>query len=315
VAASEQVAQPGDVAALLDTLAALTRALSQADTAAVGVGMAGLVRWPEGIFVWGPHLPGRQIRVREALGEMLGMPVIVDNDANCAALAELRIGAATGVQDAVVLTFGTGIGAGIIAGGAVYRGRSFAGEAGHMTMLPGGDQCACGRRGCWETLVSGHRFDEAARRLAAIDPDGAVSRLAAGAAASGTHLTAAAAAGDKSSREALAAAGRWLGRGVANLVVLLDPELIVVGGAAVAAGEWLLGPARAELRQVLEGVEHRPPIRIEAAAAGPWAGAIGAGLLAGSVGMVLTPEKVPSSYPVSERGKRGAQRQEGGSSG
>ena len=242
--------------------------------------MAGLVRWPDGVFVWGPHVRGENLAMRQRLVELLGLPVVVDNDANCAALAELRLGAAMGCQNAVVMTLGTGIGAGIIASGAVYRGGSFAGEAGHMTMVPDGDLCECGRRGCWETLVSGRRFGEEARRIVKADPDGILALIVDAAEPSGAHLGRAVAAGDRTSLDSVIESGHWLGRGAANLVAILDPELIVVGGAAVAVGDALLDAARKEAMRFVEGSAHRQPIRIELARCGPRAGAIGAGLLA-----------------------------------
>jgi glucokinase len=268
---------PGE---MIGQVADLVTSLRGPDTGSVGVGMAGLVRWPSGVFVWGPHLRGENLAMRQRLLELLGLPVVVDNDANCAALAELRMGAAKGSRNAVVMTLGTGIGAGIIAGGAVYRGGSFAGEAGHMTMVPDGDPCECGRRGCWETLVSGRRFGEEARLLMSADPQGILATIVGGAEPSGSFLGIAAAKGDAGARGAVIKAGRWLGRGVANLVSILDPEVIVVGGAAVAVGELLIETAREEAVRSVEGSPHRQPIRIEVARCGPRAGAIGAGLLA-----------------------------------
>ena len=268
---------PGE---MIGHVAELVTSLRGPGTTAVGVGMAGLVGWPDGVFLWGPHVRGVNLEVRQRLEDLLGLPVVVDNDANCAALAELRTGAAQGSDNAVVMTLGTGIGAGIIAKGAVYRGRSFAGEAGHMTMIPDGDPCECGRRGCWETLVSGRRFDQEARRIVVSHPNGLLARITGGAEPNGAHLGAALAGGDEQARDSVLEAGRWLGRGVANLVAILDPELIVVGGAAVGVGELLLATARDEADRFVEGVSHRPPIRIEAARCGPVAGAIGAGLLA-----------------------------------
>jgi glucokinase len=275
-----EVPNTGTSGELIGQVADLVTSLRGPGTGSVGVGMAGLVRWPEGVFLWGPHVRGENLAIRQQLLELLGLPVVVDNDANCAALAELRRGAAKGSTNAVVITLGTGIGAGIIAGGAVYRGESFAGEAGHMTMVPDGGSCECGRRGCWETLVSGRRFGEAARSLVRADPHGILATIASGAEPNGSFLGIAAAAGDVGARDAVIEAGRWLGRGIANLVAILDPEIIVVGGAAVAVGELLIDTAREEAVRSVEGSSHRQPIRIEVARCGPRAGAIGAGLLA-----------------------------------
>jgi glucokinase len=275
-----EVSYSGSPEEMIGQVADLVWSLRGPETGAVGVGMAGLVRWPDGVFVWGPHVPGEDLAMRQRLEELSGLPVVVDNDANCAALAELTNGAAIGTRNAVVMTLGTGIGAGIIADGVVYRGGSFAGEAGHMTMIPDGDPCECGRRGCWETLVSGRRFGEEARRIVNSNPDGILARIVDGAEPSGGHLGAAVAAGDKAARDSVIESGRWLGRGVANLVAILDPELIVVGGAAVAVGDALLDAAREEAIRSVEGSSHRQPIRIELARCGPRAGAIGAGLLA-----------------------------------
>ena len=280
VGQDEEVPNTGIPGELIGQVADLIASLRGPDTGSVGVGMAGLVRWPEGVFLWGPHVRGENLAMRQRLSDLLGLPVVGDNDGNCAALAELTMGAAQGSKNAVVLTLGTGIGAGIIAGGAVYRGVSFAGEAGHMTMVPDGDPCECGRRGCWETLVSGHRFGEEARRLMRIDPRGTLATIVGGAEPNGTHLGVAVAAGDVGARDAVLEAGRWLGRGVANLVAILDPELIVVGGAAAAVGDILLDAAREEAIRFTEGSAHREPIRLEPARCGPRAGAIGAALLA-----------------------------------
>ena len=276
----DEVPYSGTPDEMLHQVAELAGSFRDPTTRAIGIGMAGLVRFVDGVFVWGPHVRGENLEVRGRLEEVLALPVVVDNDANCAALAELTIGTAQGTSNAVVMTLGTGIGAGIIADGVVYRGESFAGEAGHMTMIPDGDPCECGRRGCWETLVSGRRFGSEASRILKSDPDGILAKIVDDQVPNGSHLGAAAAAGDKAAREAVIEAGRWLGRGVANLVAILDPELIVVGGAAVAVGDLLLDAAREEAVRFVEGASHRRPVRIEVAQCGPRAGAIGAALLA-----------------------------------
>lgn len=286
--AERHVTKPETASDWLAASRELILELKTTESIAVGVGLAGLVRWPEGEFVWGPHVSGEAVAVKEVLEEGVAMPVVVDNDANCAALAEVTLGSARGAAHAVMLTFGTGIGAGLIADGKIYRGASFAGEAGHMTMLPGGEVCACGRLGCWETVVSGRRLDREAVFLAQSAPDGQVARLAGAEAPKGVHLVQAAEAGDRGARLILADAGQWLARGVANLVALLDPEVVVVGGAAAQAGRWLLQPARLELDLVLEGAAHRKAPPLVTASAGPLAGAIGAALLAGEAQSATT---------------------------
>lgn len=242
---------------MMEAVVAAAAALRTAGTAGVGVGMAGLVRWPEGVFAWGPHLPGEEIPVLDRLQEALGLAVTVDNDVNCAVLAELHRGAAAGFRHVVMVTIGTGIGGGIIFDSAIYRGSSFAGELGHMTMVPNGELCACGHRGCWETLVAD----------ATVQPWLAEAR-----------------AGGLTAGRKIAETGRWLGRGLVNLVAVLDPEVIVVGGGVmVAAGDLLLPVARAEVETHLPGGSVRSPVEIRTAAAGPWAGALGAALLAEEV--------------------------------
>jgi glucokinase len=193
---------------------------------------------------------------------------VVDNDANLAALAEHRLGAARGVSHALMVTLGTGIGGGLIIDGRIYRGAGFAGEIGHMTMFPGGELCDCGQRGCWETLVSGGRLDRLAREVLARST------------ATGVDLTEAAAVGNPKARGVLAEAGRWLGRGIANLVAVLDPEVVVIGGAAAGAGGWLFDPARKVLAEETEGAAFRTPLRLVPAELGSKAAAMGAAMTA-----------------------------------
>ncbi len=269
---------PGD--GVFEAVADLGAELVGRGARAVGVGVAGLVVWPEGEFVWGPHVPGRSVPYRRRLSDTLGVPAVVDNDANLAALAELRLGAARGHRHALMLTFGTGIGAGMVVDRQIFRGRNFAGEVGHMVLDPDGPLCACGRRGCWETFVSGSRLDQLAAELADRAPDGALARLVGADRPEGRHLTAAAAAGDPAARAALAEVGGWLGRGVANLVAIFDPEVVVIGGAAAQAGDHLLDPARKVVGQVLQGAEYRPDLPMVPAVFGPLAGAVGAAILA-----------------------------------
>ncbi len=250
----EAVPVPSTPEALLEAARQAVEQVRSDATTAVGVGMAGLVRWPEGIFVWGPHLPWVDLPVRAHLHEAVGLPVRVDNDANCAVLAEARVGAARGVSNVVLITIGTGIGGGLLLNGDLYRGSSFGGELGHMTMVTDGAPCACGGRGCWETVVSNARLEpwlESAR------------------------------AGDREALARLEEIGNWLGRGLALVATALDPDLFVIGGGGgAAAGEFLLPAARAAVGKAWAGSRFRESIPVVAAEAGAWAGALGAGIIA-----------------------------------
>jgi glucokinase len=258
----------------------LAASLVSPETEAIGMGVAGLVEWPSGNLVWGPNVAGTDVAFRRLLSDEFSLPVAVDNDANTALLAEARVGAAREALHAVMITLGTGIGGALLVDGRIYRGRSFAGELGHTLLDPAGEACTCGQRGCWETKVSGRRLDDLAAEAAIIEPDGAVVRAAGGDPVGGAALAAAARDGDPLACKLIEDAGVWLGRGLANVIVTLDPEIVVIGGAAAGAGDALLDPARAALRSVLEGAAHRPPVLLVPAALGAQAGVIGAGILA-----------------------------------
>lgn len=249
------------------------------DVIAIGVGVAGLIT-TEGTLVWGPNVDGEQIPFGALMRERFAVPVVVDNDANFAALAEARIGVSQGHLHSIMITLGTGIGGGLILNGAIFRGASFAGEIGHFVVDAGGPACTCGQKGCWETFVSGRRLDQMARDIAARHPHGAVAKLAQGETPSGSTLTEAAVAGDSIAREHLVEMAEWLGLGIANLIAVLDPQIIVIGGGAAAAGELLLAPTRATVMEKLEGAAHRSEVPIVGAALGADAGLIGAALAA-----------------------------------
>lgn len=274
------VGRPVDQAGMVEGPLELAAQLMQADIAAIGLGAAGLVSWPDGRLVWGPNVAGRDVPFKDLLTTRFGLPTVVDNDANLAALAESRVGVARGYRHVLLVTLGTGIGGGNVIDGRIYRGRSFAGEVGHMVIDVGGPRCTCGQRGCWETFASGRRLDQIARDVAAADPAGLTARLAVGGPAAGSHLTEAATQGDPQAAQAVAEMGVWLGIGLASLVALLDPEVIVVGGGAARAGDILLQPARDSIMAALEGSEFRRPTPLLAAGLGQDAGIIGAGLAA-----------------------------------
>jgi glucokinase len=249
---------------------------------AVGIGIPSLVDQARGIAVSTVHQPLDGVPVRAILQERLQLPVTLDNDANCAMLAEWRIGGAVGSDDAVLLTIGTGIGSGVVASGRLLRGATGAAtELGHMVVDLDGPPCQgnCRNRGCLEVLASGSALGREGARMAALHPGTELSRLvAAGEPIRGEHVLAAARRSDPGAMTALGRIGRILGVGIANAMNIFNPEVVLIGGGVSAAGELLVGPAREEAR-----VRARPPAcdaRVEIARLGADAGMIGAGLLA-----------------------------------
>ena len=272
---------PRGGARVVEAIAAAVDELGGAD--AVGVGVAGLVD-RRGVLRIGPNLPGViGFPYRDALWERLEVPIAVDNDATTAMWAELQMGAARGATEAVLVTLGTGIGGGHVSGGVLQRGaHGFAGEPGHMVVDPRGPLCPCGRRGCWERFASGSGLGRLARDAAAAGRAGRIVELAGGdpEAVRGEHVTTAAAEGDRGAIAVLREFGWWVALGIANLVNVLDPEVVVVGGGLAEAGELLIGPVRERFGELVLAPDHRPPVRIVAAELGERAGAIGARLLA-----------------------------------
>jgi glucokinase len=254
-----------------------------ADAGAVGIGIAGLVDL-SGMLRIAPNLPGvTDLDVATPLADASGLPVSVDNDANCATVAEHRVGAGIGADELVMVTLGTGIGGGVVVGGRLQRGAAgFAGEPGHMVVDPNGPQCPCGQRGCWERYASGSGLGRLARDAALAGRAGAVVALAGGDPEDvrGEHVTRAAADGDEEARAVLADFGWWVALGIANLQHLLDPEVVVIGGGLAEAGELLLAPVRTAYARLVIGYAQRPKPRVVGAQLGPEAGAIGAALLA-----------------------------------
>lgn len=273
-------------AAVEDTIVAVVRELdAQHHIAAVGIGAAGFVDADRASVLFSPHLAWRNEPLREALTQRLGLPVVVDNDANAAAWGEWRFGAGIGELHLLCVTLGTGIGGGMVVGGAVYRGKyGMAGEFGHMQVMPGGHRCECGNRGCWEQYASGSALVREARELIVADSPVAyrLRDLAGGdtAALTGPLVTEAAMEGDPAAVELIAEMGQWLGVGLANLSAAFDPGCIVIGGGVSEAGDLLLDPAREAYRRTLTGRGFRPETRIVRAQLGPSAGMIGAADLA-----------------------------------
>jgi glucokinase len=259
------------------------------DVTAVGFGIPALVQYETGVSVWSTHLPLEDVPFRDLMSERLGLPVHVDNDTNAAMLAEHRAGAAKDVRHAVMLALGTGIGGGLLLDGRIYRGATgFGAELGHIVVDVDGPDCQgnCPGQGCLEVLASGTSIGVAGEEAARSAPDSALGRrLAAGREITGGLVTELAHDGDAGARAALEAVGRRLGSGIVSLVNAFSPEVVVVGGGAVAAGDLLLDPARAVV--AARGLPpSRELARIVAAHFGEESGMLGAAMLALEEGRV-----------------------------
>jgi glucokinase len=251
-----RLARGDDQAAVLDRVVdavAEVRAASEVEVLAVGFGIPSLIDQERGVAVTTPHLPLVDVPFRDIMAERLALPVVVDNDANCAMLAEHRAGAASGTRHAVMLTLGTGIGGGIVVAGSLVHGAiGAAAELGHMTVDEDGPPCpsGCPNHGCLEALASGSALGREAERVARAVPESGLGQaLAAGREVTGALATELAHDGDPAARDVVALIGARLGIGVASLVNIFNPEVVVVGGGLIAAGDLLLEPARQVVRE------------------------------------------------------------------
>jgi glucokinase len=254
------------------------------EVTAVGVSAAGFVDAERSSIMFAPNLAWRDVPLRADLEERLGLPVVVENDGNAAAWGEFVVGAAEDADDLLMVTVGTGVGGGIVLDGQLVRGTfGIAAEIGHLRMVPGGHLCGCGLRGCLEQYASGTALVRDAR--AAASRDGVDTVLLDKAdgdpkAITGPMVTEAAQAGDPLAMDLFAELGRWLGEGIASLVAVLDPGVVVIGGGVGAAGDILLDPVRTAFAENLTGRENRPTAEIRLATLGNRAGMIGAANLA-----------------------------------
>ncbi|MFT4395086.1 ROK family protein [Gordonia lacunae] len=280
---------------------------SRWDAKAVGLAIAGFLTTDRRIVRFAPHLPWREAPVAEEMTRRVGIPVFAEHDANAAAVAEWRFGAAARGHNTVVLAIGTGIGAGFVIDGEIYRGSyGVAPELGHLTIVPDGRACACGKRGCWERYCSGTALVDTVVELLA-DGDWGRSQLAADVAAdpgslTGRRVARAAADGDA---VALAAFGRFatsLGQGLAMIADIFDPDLIVLAGGVGAASGLFLDEAREHYARQVTGAGHRQLARIRGTQLGETAGVVGAAEVARqairSTARTLA-EPGPESRPVS----------------
>lgn len=254
-----------------------------AQVAAAGVGAPGPLDIAAGILISPPNLPGwSRVPLKQHIQDGLQIATFLENDANAAGLGEYRFGAGRGVQHMVYVTVSTGIGGGLILDGKLYHGSSgAAGEIGHTTLKPDGPPCNCGNWGCLEALASGTAIAREGRERVTRGVPTLIAELAGGVPERVTAklVAEAAARGDAEAQHILAEAMEYLGLGIANLINLFDPELVVIGGGLTRLGERLFGPVR---RVVAERayVAKAHPVGIVPAALGDNVGVLGAAAVA-----------------------------------
>jgi glucokinase len=275
--------EPAAVLELLVEAVEEAREAAPDEVLGVGLGIAALVDPSSGVALDSNHLLLRDVPIRDLMAERVGLPIVVENDGNAAMLVEWRCGAARGASDAVMLTLGTGIGGGLIVGGRLVHGaRGAAAELGHIIVDADGPPCPgrCPNRGCLEALVSGHAIGREGERVARERPGTALGQaLARRREITGALVTELAHDGDGPARAIMTRMGERLGLGIVSLVNIFNPEVVVVGGGAIAAGELLLAPARAVVAERALAV-NRETARIVSAHFGAEAGMLGAACMA-----------------------------------
>ena len=280
-----RVVSPASSAEAVDEAIALvvSELAQRHDLVAVGIGAAGYVDAKRSRVLFAPNIAWRDHDLRVEIEKRVGLPVVVENDANAAAWGEFTFGAASDVDDMLMVTVGTGVGGGIVSDGALFRGAfGVAAEIGHLRVVPGGRLCGCGKLGCLEQYGSGSALVKGTRALAQT-PEAAPLLARAGgdpAAINGPMITALAAEGDAFAAERVAEVGTWLGEAIGSLAEVLDPGAVVIGGGVSEAGALLLDPVREAFLAQLTGRGHRPVADIRTASLGNRAGVIGAADLA-----------------------------------
>ena len=275
--------------ALTKTIAAVALELMQEHTiTAVGVSAAGFVSSDRKTMWATPNIAfWLDVQLEVELTKLIGLPVVIENDANAAAWGEAKFGAGRNQAHMMMLTIGTGVGGGIVVNNQLYRGAfGIAAEFGHLRVVPEGHLCGCGARGCFEQYASGSALRRHAREAISASPDLARNLLARGDGTieglTGQAITDAAREGDAVALAAFQTTAQYLGAGIASLAVLLDPSCVVIGGGVVDAGEILLAPTREAMKRYMPFAGKHPYPEIVAAELGNEAGLVGVADLARS---------------------------------
>ena len=252
------------------------------DVKAIGVGSPGAPNCDEGILIYASNLKFRNVPIRAGIQKYVDLPVYLDNDANAAALGENMAGACKGAKHSVTVTLGTGIGGGIIINGKAYSGfNNAAAEIGHMVIVVDGEQCKCGRKGCWESYASATALIRQTKDAAVANPDSLINKLVNNDLSQINAKTAfdAAKQGDRTGQELVAKYIKYVAEGLANIINIFQPEIVAVGGGISREGEYLLKPLRELVRQRVYPLEGVPQTRITVAQLGNDAGIVGAAML------------------------------------
>ncbi|MCP3936987.1 MAG: ROK family protein [Actinomycetia bacterium] len=284
IVAESRVPTPRGATALIDMVEAVAVELIELSGGldGIGVGVPGQMDL-SGRMAFAPNLDLGDLPIQQLLEDRLEVEIVIDNEANCAAAAELQLGVARGVSDAVLITLGTGFGNAIIVNGDVSRGAfGMAGELGHTVVNPSGPECGCGNRGCLECYASGSGLQWMAREAVERGETTRLLALAGGDIENvrGEHVTRAARDGDKAAIGVIDRFSWWLALGLANAVAILDPEMVILGGGLVTDWDLFEGRVRSHYDKMVLAGPYRPPLRIEPVALGERAGALGAALSA-----------------------------------
>src|SRR6478736_5983330 len=251
----------------------------------VGIGAAGYVDDKRATVLFAPNINRRHEPLKAEVEARVGLPVVVENDANAAAWGEYKFGAGKGHRNVICITLGTGLGGGIIIGNKLRRGHfGVAAEFGHIRMVPDGLLCGCGSQGCWEQYASGRALVRYATQRANATPENAETLLSLGDGTpegiEGKHVSMAARQGDRVAVDSYRELARWVGAGLADLASLFDPSAFIIGGGLSDEGELVLDPIRKSFRRWLIGGNWRPVADVIAAQLGNKAGLVGAADLA-----------------------------------
>lgn len=288
VARERRETEAGNTESVLDGIFAVCHRLLEAASSdgikvmGIGLGIAGFIDLDEGVITEAPNLPFRDLRIREILVNHFDLPVALDNDANVAALAEARIGAAKGMKHVIHLTLGTGIGGGIVIDGMIFHGsRGAAAEFGHMIIKADGPTCNCGARGCLEAMASGVAL---ARRVGELAEGGTISPMLDEYRRNpgpfpASRIAEHARAGDEIALSLLGEAGHYLGVGIASLINIFNPQAVTLSGGLLGAFSFLEGPMRSAIEENAIAIS-RKEAKILLSALGEEAGSLGAALLA-----------------------------------